>query len=130
MSLAEHLASLASRIAAEFKSCVRNSDPRLPRAWVSFGWVGNTIRVASSYNVASVRRLAAGQYRITFATPFIDADYCWLAFARSSGNSGAVRVAIARATTDAKTPAYVDVACATSSTTLGDTTEVNFVVYH
>ena len=129
MSLAARLADLASRIGAEFKACIRSGDPRLARVWVSFGWIDNTIHVAASYNVASVSRLSAGRYRVTFASAFPDADYCWVAFARSSSNSGVARGAMARATSEAKTATYVEVACTTSSTSFGDTTEMNLVIY-
>ena len=129
MNLAGRLTDLASHIGAEFRACIRSGDPRLARAWVSFGWIDNTIQVASSYNVASVSRLSAGRYRVTFAAAFPDDNYCWLAFARSSSNSGVARVALARATSEAKTATYVEVACSSSSTSLGDTTEMNLVIY-
>jgi hypothetical protein len=38
-------------------------------------------------------------------------------------------MALVRATTDAKTAAYVEVICATASASLADTTEMNLVVY-
>ena len=68
-------------------------------------------------------------YRITYAVPFSDANYCWLAFARSSSNNGTARTALARSTSDAKTASYVEVVCATGNTSLADTTELNLVIY-
>ncbi len=129
MSLASHIAALASRVAAEIKTLVRPEHPGIARAWVSFGYIGSAIQISAYHNVATVTRLAAGRYRITFSQPFVDANYCWLAFARSTGNSGSARTALARSTSDAKTAAYVEVVCATSNTSLADTTEMNLVVY-
>ncbi len=129
MSLASQIAALANRVATEIKSLVRPEHPGIARAWVTFGYSGGTIQVRASHNVSGVTRLATGRYRITFAVPFADANYCWLAFARSSVNTGTARTALARSTSDAKTAAYVDVACATGSTSFADTTEMNLVVY-
>jgi hypothetical protein len=129
MSLASHIAALASRVATEIKALVRPDHPGLARAWVSFGYNGSALIIHAAYNVAGVTRLAAGRYRITFATPFADASYCWQAFARSSSNTGTARTALARSTSDAKTASYVEVVCATGNTSLADTTEMNLVVY-
>ena len=129
MSLASQIAVLANRVATEIKSLVRPEHPGLARAWVTFGYVGGGIHIAASHNVSGVTRQAAGRYRITFTKPFIDARYCWLAFARSTVNSGTARIALARTTSDAKTATYVDVACATGSTSFADTAEMNVVVF-
>lgn len=129
MSLASQISALANRVATEIKSLVRPEHPGIARAWVTFGYSGGTIQVRASHNVSGVTRLATGRYRITFAVPFADANYSWLAFARSSVNTGTARTALARSTSDAKTAAYVDVACATGSTSFADTTEMNLVVY-
>ena len=129
MSLVSQMAALASRVAAEIKTLVRPEHPGVARAWVTFGYSGSVIQISASHNVATVTRLAAGRYRITFLQPFADANYCWLAFARSTANSGSARTALARSTSDAKTAAYVDVVCATGNTSLADTTEMNLVVY-
>lgn len=129
MSLASQMAALASRVAAEIKTLVRPEHPGIARAWVTFGYSGSVIQISAAHNVATVTRLAAGRYRITFLQPFPDANYCWLAFARSTGNSGSARTALARSTSDAKTAAYVEVVCATGNTSLADTTEMNLVVY-
>jgi hypothetical protein len=129
MSLVGQLSALATRIGVEIQGLVRPDHPALAKAWVSFGWVGGVIVLYSAWNIASVSRLTAGVYRITFLTPMPDADYAWLAFARSTGNTGAVRLALARATSDAKTPAYLDVSCATASGALADTSEMNVVVF-
>lgn len=129
MSLAGQLTLLANRIGTEIKGLIRPDHPGLARAWVNFGVIGGAIQINASYNVADVTRLAAGRYRVTFDTPFADANYCWLAFARSNTNSSTQRMALVRATTDAKTTAYVDVICATSGGSLADTTEFNLTVY-
>lgn len=129
MSLATQISALASRLATEIRSLVRPEHPGIARAWVSFGHIGGSIQIGASHNVAGVTRLAAGRYRISFATPFADANYCWLAFARSSANTGTTRTALARSTSDAKTADYVEVICATGNTSLSDTTEMNLVVY-
>lgn len=43
------------------------------RAWVKF--VGATATISASYNVASVSRISAGRYLVTFTTPFASIDY-------------------------------------------------------
>ena len=107
MSMAAHIAALASRVATEIKTLVRPEHPGIARAWVTFGYDGSAIRIAASYNVASITRQATGRYRITFATPFSDTHYCWIAFARSSVNSGTARMALVRQSSDAKTARYI-----------------------
>ncbi|MBI5923859.1 MAG: hypothetical protein HY847_19700 [Betaproteobacteria bacterium] len=129
MSLVSKVSALATRLANEVKTLVRPEHPGITRAWVCFGYIGSAIVINASHNVSGVTRLAAGRYRITFATPFADANYCWLAFARSTGNTGTVRTALARSTTDVKTSTHVEVICTTASTSLADTTEMNLVVY-
>ena len=129
MSLGAQISALASRVATEIKALVRPDHPGIARAWVTFGYTGGAIQIRASHNVSDVTRLATGRYRITFATPLVDANYCWLAFARSSSNSGSSETSRVRSTSDAKTPNYVDIICATSNTKLADTTEMNLVVY-
>lgn len=129
MSLASQIAALANRVATEIKALVRPEHPGIARAWVTFGFIGGTIEIGASHNVSEVTRLATGRYRITFAVPFSDANYCWLAFARSSVNTGTVRSALVRSTSDTKTASYVDVTCATGNSSFSDTTEMNLVVY-
>ena len=129
MSLTAKVSALAIRLAREIKHLVRPEHPGLARAWVNFGYDGSAIRIAAAHNVAGVTRQATGRYRITFATPFSDTNYCWIAFARSSVNSGTARMALARQSSDAKTARYLEVACATGSTSFADTSEMNVVVY-
>ena len=129
MSLSAKISALAIRLAREIKTLVGPEHPGLARAWVTFGYVGGVLQIAASHNVAGVTRQATGRYRITFATPFADTHYCWIAFARSTVNSGTARMAMARQTSDAKTARYLEVACATGSTSFADTSEMNVVVY-
>jgi hypothetical protein len=129
MSLAARIAALAGRMGIEVRTKIDATHPGLARAWVCFGFVGNQIVVRAAHNVAGVTRTAAGRYRITFATPMPDADYCWTALARSSTNSGTQRLAIVRASTDQKTAQYVDLSCATTAASFDDSTEINLVVY-
>ena len=129
MSLAAQISALANRVATEIKALVRPDHPGIARAWVTFGYTGGAIQIRASHNVSGVTRLATGRYRITFATAFVDANYCWLAFARSSSNSGSSETSRVRSTSDAKTSNYVDVLCASNKTKLADTTEMNLVVY-
>ena len=129
MSLASQLSALASRIGLEIKAKINADHPGVAKAWVCFGYVGNSIVIRSGHNVASVTRLAAGRYRVHFATPFPDAHYCWTALARSSSNSGQQRVAVVRASSDLKTAQYVDISCATTATSFDDSSEINLVVY-
>ncbi|AUM00562.1 hypothetical protein B4966_10590 [Rhodocyclaceae bacterium] len=129
MSLAARIAALAGRIGLEVKTKVDAGHPGLARAWVCFGFVGHQVVVRAAHNVASVARLAAGRYRVHFASPLPDANYCWVGVARSNTNSGTQRVAIVRATADEKTPTHVDVGCATTTASLADSPEINLVVY-
>ena len=129
MSLTAKVSALAIRLAREIKHLVRPEHPGLARAWGNFGYDGSAIRIAAAHNVTGVTRQATGRYRITFATPFADTRYCWVAFARSTVNSGTARMALARQSSDAKTARYLEVACATGSTSFADTSEMNVVVY-
>jgi len=130
VNLSQRIAALAARIGLEVRSKAAATHPGLARAWVCFGWTGTAILVRAAHNVASVTRLAAGRYRIHFATAMPDANYCWTALARSSTDSGTMRLAIVRSTSDLKTPQHVDVCCATAaSVSFSDSTEINLVVY-
>ena len=129
MTLARNIADLAAAIGRAIKSRITADHPGVARAWVSFGSVGNAIVIRASFNVQSVTRVATGQYRVTFATPMFDADYCWTAFARNAGNQSTLKFAAARVTAEAKTANYVEVICATQAGTLSDTTELNLTVF-
>lgn len=129
MSLASRIAALADRVGLEVKTKIGASHPGVARAWVCFGYVGNQIVLRAAHNVANVTRTAAGRYRITFATPMPDANYCWTALARSSVDSGQQRIALIRATSDVKTAQYVDVSCATTATSFADSSEINLMVF-
>jgi hypothetical protein len=129
MSLASQISALASRVATEIKALVRPDHPGLARAWVSFGYIGGAIQISAAYNVSGVTRLSTGRYRITFATPFSTANYCWLAFSRTTNDSNVYRAMI-RPSTDAKTSAYVEVVSGRDNQTLSDTSEMNLVVYN
>ncbi len=128
MSLASQLAALANRVATEIKALVRPEHPGIARAWVTFGYIGGSIQISASHNVSGVTRLSTGRYRISFATPLADAQYCWVAFSRTINDSNVYR-ALVRPGSDAKTAAYVEVAHARDNQTLADTTEMNVVVY-
>jgi hypothetical protein len=129
MSLVQRVAELAARMGDVVATKIDATHPGLARAWVCFGYLGGQILVRSSHNVASVTRTAAGRYRVTFAMPMPDADYCWTALARSSVDSGQQRIAVIRATQDAKTPHSVDISCATSAGSFTDSSEINLVVF-
>jgi len=129
MSLAERLAALASRVGLELKGKIGATHPGLARAWVCFGFVGAQMVVRAQHNVASVTRTAVGRYRVTFATPMPDAHYCWTALARSSTDSGTLRLAVVRASSDLKQAGFVDISCATTATAFSDSTEINLAIY-
>ena len=129
MSLASSIAALATRIGFEVKTKIDATHPGIARVWVSFGYVGGQVVIASAHNVASVVRTAAGRYRVRFAVAMPDTNYCWTAIARSSVNSGQQRVAIVRASSDLKNAQYVDISCATPASSFDDSTEINLVVY-
>ena len=128
MSLASSIGALAARIGFEVKTKIDATHPGLARVWVSFGYVGGQVVIASARNVASVVRTAAGRYRVHFAVAMPDANYCWTALARSS-NSGQQRLAVVRASSDLKTAQYVDISCATTAASFDDSSEINLVVY-
>ena len=129
MSLASSIGALAARIGFEVKTKIDATHPGLARVWVSFGYVGGQVVIASARNVASVVRTAAGRYRVHFAVAMPDANYCWTALARSSTNSGTQRIAIVRSTTDQKTAQYVDISCATTAASFDDSSEINLTVF-
>lgn len=129
MSLAERLAALASRVGLELKGKIGATHPGLARAWVCFGFVGAQMVVRAQHNVASVTRTAVGRYRVTFATPMPDAHYCWTALARSSTDSGTLRLSVVRASSDLKQAGFVDISCATTATAFSDSTEINLAIY-
>lgn len=129
MSLAARIAALASRIGLEVKTKIDAGHPGLARAWVCFGYVGNQVVVRAAHNVASVTRLAAGRYRVHFASPLPDANYCWVGVARSNTNTGTQRLLIVRSTADEKTSTHVDVGCATTAASFADSPEIDLVVY-
>lgn len=129
MGLVSRISALASRIGLEVKTKIDTTHPGLARAWVNFGYDNNQVVVRASHNVTGVTRTAKGRYRVAFAEPMPDADYCWTALARSSTNSGQQRVAIVRASSDLKTAQYVDISCTTTATSFDDSSEINLVVY-
>ncbi len=58
---------------------VRGDDPRINagsiKAWVNFDGKAAALTVRGAYNVSSVDRLATGQYRVNFTTPFASVSY-------------------------------------------------------
>ena len=129
MSLSQRISDLAAAIGRQVKTRISADHPGVARAWVSFGYVGSTTMVWAGFNVQSVTRSATGKYRVTFATPMKDVNYCWTAFARNSGSQTTLKVASARVTAEAKTTEYVEVICASQAGTLSDTSEFNLMVY-
>lgn len=129
MSLASNIAALAARIGFEVKTKIDATHPGIARVWVSFGYVGGQVVIYGAHNVANVVRTAAGRYRVHFAQSMPDTNYCWTALARSSTNTGQQRLAIVRASSDQKTPQYVDISCATAASSFDDSSEINLVVY-
>jgi hypothetical protein len=129
MSLTEQVTVLATRLANEIKARVRPDHPGLARAWAHFGYVGGGVELRAAHNVASVTRLGTGRFQVTFATPFEDTNYCWVASGRSNATTGTIRFAAARTTTDGKTTTRLDIVCVSSTGSLADTSEINLVVY-
>lgn len=129
MSLATQLAALVSRIGTEIKGLIRPDHPGLARSWVSFGYGNSNVVIASGYNVARVTRTAKGRYRVTFAWPLADANYCWVALARSTSDSSTQRFLTVRATKDEKNASTLDLSVTTSGGSAADSSEINLVVY-
>ena len=128
MSLVQKISDLATAVGAEVKSRITAYHPGVAKAWVCFGYVGDEMVIRAAYNVQSVTRMAAGQYRVTFTRPMPDAKYSWLAFARQAGNQSTLQFAAARPSAEAKRPDYVEVICVTHNGTLSDTPEMNLTV--
>lgn len=133
MNLAQHITDLAQAVAREIKARITAEHPSVARAWVCFGCVGAgnnaSAVIRASLNVSAVTRLAAGKYRVRFATPMVDDNYCWQAFARNAGSQSAMKHAGARLTAEAKTPDFVEVICTSAAGSLTDTSEMNLVVW-
>ncbi len=133
MTLAQHIADLANRLAVEIKARITADHPGLAKAWVCFGCVGSgknvSVVVRAGFNVQGVTRTATGQFRVTFTSSMVDDAYCWHAFARNAGNQSAMKHAAARVTAEAKTPEFVEVICTTSAGTLSNTAEMNLTVW-
>lgn len=53
---------------------VAQYHPAMPKAWVNFDGTSGSIIV--SYNVSGVVRNSAGNYTVSFTTPFSSANYC------------------------------------------------------
>lgn len=57
------------------------------KAWVSFNGMNGSVGINKAHNVASVTRLAAGRYQLTFTIPMADTNYC-VVFGNNSGAAG------------------------------------------
>ena len=55
MSLASSIAALAARIGFEVKTKIDATHPGIARVWVSFGYVGGQVVIASAHNVANAQ---------------------------------------------------------------------------
>jgi hypothetical protein len=129
MSLVSQLAALVTAIGAEVKNRITANHPGVAKAWVNFGYVSSAMQLRSAMNVTSITRLSAGTYRVTFSKPFQDTQYCWVATGRSNVETGTIRFAAARSTTDGKTASTLDIVCTTSAGGLADSAEINLVVF-
>ena len=129
ISFTQRILDLTERIAQELKQFVTPAHPGLAKAWASFGVEKGKLVIHAAFNVESVTRLATGQYRVIFSTPFPDTNYCWQAFARNTGSQSSMKIAAARAKAEAKTPEFVEMICTTVAGTLSDSTEINLTVY-
>jgi hypothetical protein len=129
MSLVRNLADLAARIAMELKTKVTPAHAGVAKAWASFGQQGANARLFAGFNIAAVERQGVGRYRLVFSTPFADANYCWQAFARNSGQRDSVKLAIARVRGDVKTANSLELSIVSISGTPVDSAEINLVVF-
>ena len=133
MSLVRKIADLAARIAVELKSKATLGEvktfPGVAKAWASFGLHAGNAQLFSGFNVAAVERQGVGRYRVVFATPFANTNYCWQAFARNSGQRDSVKLAIARVRGDAKTATSLELSIVSTSGSPVDSAEINVVVF-
>jgi hypothetical protein len=129
MSLVRNLADLAARIAMELKTKVTPAHAGVAKAWASFGKQGANARLFAGFSIAAVERQGVGRYRLVFSTPFADANYCWQAFARNSGQRDSVKLAIARVRGDVKTASSLELSIVSISGTPVDSAEINLVVF-
>ena len=100
---------------------------QLARAWVRFNATGsNTSLIAgANYNVSGVSRLGAGQYRVTWSTPFANTNYCVIA--NGSGGQQAYQPMPCAAVS--YTTTYVDIYTAMYGTNFTDNTFVTVVAF-
>ena len=129
MSLVRNLADLAARIAMELTTKVTPAHAGVAKAWASFGQQGANARLFAGFNIAAVERQGVGRYRVVFATPFADTNYCWQSFARNSGQRDSVKLAIARVRGDVKTASSLELSIVSISGTPVDSAEINLVVF-
>ena len=128
MALVRRIARLAAATGLAIKGRITADHPGVAKAWVCFQVVGAHVLVRTTFNVSKVVRLGSGRYRVVFATPMPDADYCWHAFARSPGTQALIKAAAALAA-DAKTDRHVEVVCTSPLGVLTDTAELNLTVW-
>lgn len=113
MTLVRRIADLVVRVGGVVGIKIDASHPGVAKAWVCFGCVHGRVTVRAAHNVSSVTRTDAGRYRVTFAKPMPDANYCWTAWARNASISQQCNVSCA--SRDGKTPRYIDVSCMMTS---------------
>lgn len=121
--------ALIQAIAVELARRLTPDHPAVAYAWVCFGYRNRHLLIDAAYNVASVRRLGTGRYRVYFERPCSDAQYCWIAFARSMGTATALKVASARSIVDLKTPEFVDLTVTNTRGQRSDSSEINLMVH-
>jgi len=68
----------ATNVSASSKISVGSTDltsASISKAWVLGGSLTGTWAVSASYNVSSISRITAGEYNVSFTTPFSSANY-------------------------------------------------------
>jgi hypothetical protein len=76
---------IATATPAEVKAATDLFNPIVPgraiyhpsavKAFAHFNWTGAVVNINDSYNIASIVRIAAGRYTVTFTIPFANAFY-------------------------------------------------------
>jgi len=61
-----------------------NVASRTAKAWVNFNGTG-TVAIRASFNVSSITDNSTGNFTVTFATAFADANYCFAFGSQTSG---------------------------------------------
>ena len=82
--------------------------PWVAKAAAKFSVSGGVVTILHSYNISSIAITAAGQFTVTFSTPFSNAMYYTQGFARKAGGKS-VNINYQEAATNTTSECYIEV---------------------